>query len=143
LLVAAAVDSSDAVKGGGFSRDFILDGMANGDVDRTGAAVKYTLDNFWGSLSYAETDEDGIGALEQTQLHVGMGFGGGLSGFVGYGMIGGDNSGDDPVALTLNVTKKFGSSGFRVYYEMVDLSDSDEVVGYEQTTHIAGARIDF
>ncbi|MDC1287565.1 porin [Gammaproteobacteria bacterium] len=141
LLVAAVIDQSDEHTGSGGN-------AAVGDIDRTGVAVKWSPGAFWASLSWGETDEDGLGSIDQTQLHVGAGFGDGWSAFAGYGMIGvspevGSFTGDDPVALTVNVTKKFGSSGFRVYYEMVDLSDSNDLVGYEQTTHIAGARIDF
>ena len=50
---------------------------------------------------------------------------------------------DDPTAITLNVTKRFGTSGFRLYYEGIAMSDGDDVYGYDQDTHIFGARIDF
>jgi predicted porin len=134
LVLAFAVDSSDAATGGV-------------DVDRTGFAAKYTMGMFWGSIGYGQGDYDGVGKLKQTQLHVGGDFGDGVSGFIGYGVVKGDpDSGpspDDAKATTLNITKKFGKSGFRVYYEGIFTSDSDDLLGGEQTTHIAGARIDF
>lgn len=146
LLLAVAIDQSDSIsdaaQGGGA-------GSGTGDVDRTGVAVKYTLGNYWGSLSYGETDEKGLGKIDQTQLHIGGGWDNGLSAFLGYGMIGaspevGSTSGSDPKAITLNVTKKFGTSGFRVYYEMVDLSGKDSsITEVDYTQHILGARIDF
>ena len=131
ILVAATIDQSDAVAGGE-------------DVDRTGLAAKWMLGDLWLSAGWAENDTDGADKLTQTQLHAGYGFGNGLSGFVGYGMVESDASGtDDATAITMNVTKKFGNSGFRVYYEGIVTSDSDDLLGQEQTTHIAGARIDF
>lgn len=134
LTIAAAVDQSDGVGGAG-------------DTDRTGLAVKYSFGMFWGSVSWGETDVDDVGSIDQTQLWLGANFGSGLSGLVGYGVVSADPEGggspDDANAMVLNVTKKFGKSGFRVYYEGIVTGDSDDLLGREQTTHIAGARIDF
>jgi len=136
FLVAVAVDTQEESAA-----------LGSTDEDRTGFAVKWSGEMFWASVSFAETDFDGLGTIEQTQFHVGAGFGNGMSGFVGFGTLEVDPDGggslDDPEALTLNFTKKFGNSGFRVYYEGVMLSESDDLYGYEQDTHYAGARIDF
>lgn len=136
FLVAFVVDTQDESAA-----------LGSVDEDRTGLAVKWSGEMLWASFSYGEADFDGLGTIEQTQFHVGAGFGDGMSGFVGFGTLEVDpdtgSAPDDPEALTLNFTKKFGSSGFRVYYEAVLLSESDEFYGYEQDTHIFGARIDF
>jgi predicted porin len=132
LLLAAVFDSSSDDPGYGGE-----------DVDRTGLAAKWTADNWWASVSWGETDSDGnADPIAQTQLHAGMSFGGGFSGLVGYGMIDANTS-DDPTAITLNLTKRFGKSGFRLYYEGIMMSDGDDVYGYDEDTHILGARIDF
>lgn len=142
LLIAAVIDSnSDDPR------------YAGEDSDRTGFAVKYSVDAFWASFSWGEIDVDGE-SIAQMQLHAGTSFGNGLSGWIGWGQHDVDvdpvllglpagSSVDDPQAITLNLTKRFGKSGFRVYYEGIILSDSDDVYGYEEDTHLFGARIDF
>jgi hypothetical protein len=129
FLLAVAVDQSDGVGAGD-------------DVDRAGFAVKYSRNNWWTSVSWGETDVDGD-AIAQTQFHVGAGFGDGVSGFLGFGILDVDGDSDEPVATTANLTKKFGTSGFRIYYEGVIMSDGDELYGYEQDSHFFGARMDF
>jgi predicted porin len=132
LLVAATVDSSDETAPGA------------GDVDRQGFAVKWSPGNWWLSGGWAETDNDGGATLTQTQAHAGMGFGNGLSSWVGYGIADSDVAGDpETTALTFNVTKKFGTSGFRAYYEGIQVSDDDDLLGKDGTRHLFGARIDF
>jgi len=136
LLLAVAVDNSDGV------------GLA-GDETRTGFAAKWSQDNWWASFGFAETDIDDEGTAEQTQFHVGADFGDGLSGFIGFGTVvydadGGGGDPDDTDATTLNLTKKIGNSGFRVYYEGVlagDVFDGTDVYDHDQ--HIFGARLDF
>lgn len=141
LTLAAVIDNSSDDPGYGGE-----------DVSRIGLAAKFGMDNWWVSLSWGETSADDQGLLgdvdvAQTQLHAGMDFGGGFSGFVGYGMhdIDVENISDveEPSAITLNITKRFGKSGFRVYYEGISMSDGEDVYEYDQDTHIFGARIDF
>ena len=135
LLLAVAVDSQDGV------------GLA-GDEDRTGFAAKWSQDNWWASVSLGETDIEDYGIATHTQFHVGMDFGNQWTGFVGVGVVeleadvGSDP--DDAEATTINLTKRFGNSGFRVYYEGLIADDvfSDPDV-YDHTQHILGARIDF
>jgi predicted porin len=141
LLLAVVVDNSADDPG-----------YAGEDVTRTGLAAKWAMDNWWVSLSWGETsadDQPGLGDVDiaQTQIHAGMSFGDGFSGFVGYGTHDVDvdafSSVEEPSAVTLNLTKRFGKSGFRVYYEGIMMSDGDDVYEYDQDTHIFGARIDF
>jgi hypothetical protein len=106
------------------------------------------MDMFWGSISWAETDIDDLGTATQTQIHAGLDLGNGLSGFVGFGTVELDaDSGSDPddsEATTINVTKRIGKSGFRVYYEGLigsDIFDGTDV--YDQDQHLFGARMDF
>jgi predicted porin len=133
LSVGIAVDSQDGVG-------------AAGDEDRTGFYAKYNMDMFWGSISWAETDIDDLGTATQTQFHVGANFGNGLDGWVGFGAVEIDPdtgpSPDDAEAVTLNLTKRLGKSGFRVYYEGA-FTDTEEVLGYDRDWHIFGARMDF
>ena len=132
LLLAGVIDSQDGV------------GTA-GDEDRTGIAAKWSQDNWWASFSWGETDIDDAGTATQTQLHVGMDFGDGLSGFLGWGEVELDPDGgskEDGDATTINVTKKFGSSGFRIYYEGI-LAGTEDILGFDRDTHIFGARMDF
>jgi len=154
LLLAVAVDSSS---------DGDLDDPTTPlfeedvDRDRTGFAAKWSQDNWWASLSIAMHDADGVVEYTQTQIHVGMDFGNGLSGFVGFGTvendIDDDISSDDPddsEATTINITKRIGNSGFRVYYEGVIASDvftvdleDDEASIYDHDQHLFGLRMDF
>ena len=130
LLLAVAVDSQDGV------------GTA-GDEDRTGFAAKWAADNWWASFSWGETDITDLGTAAQTQVHVGLNLGDGLSGFVGVGTVEYDaDAGADPEdvdATTINVTKKIGSSGFRVYYEGIIAEQGDD----DLDQHLFGARMDF
>ncbi len=135
LLLAAVIDSNsdDPAYGGE-------------DSDRTGIAAKWSQDNWWASFSWGELDVDGD-SVAQMQFHAGASFGDGLSGFVGFGQHDIDISGasgiDEPQAITMNLTKRIGNSGFRVYYEGIMMSDGDDVYGYDEDTHLFGARIDF
>ncbi|MDH3632765.1 MAG: porin [Gammaproteobacteria bacterium] len=125
LTLAVAVDSQDGV------------GTAP-DEDRTGYVAKYAMDNWWVSFGIGETDYDGD-AVEQTQIHAGASFGDGMSAFIGIGEVEADGISDELEGTTLNFTKVFGSSGFRLYWEYVDLelgSDSGD-------RQLLGARIDF
>jgi hypothetical protein len=136
LLLAAAVDSQDGATD--------TSGGASGeDEDRTGFVAKWSADNWWVSGGIGETDIDGVGTATQTQVHAGMGFGNGLSAWVGVGTVEFDaDSGPDPEdadATTLNVTKRFGNSGFRVYYEGL-MGETDDI---DADIHILGARMDF
>ncbi len=133
MLIAAAVDMNpdDPLHGGE-------------DVDRTGVAFKWSGEALWASVSWGETDISNVGSADQTQFYVGSDFGNGLSGFIGYGMISSSDLDDDPAAVSLNLTKRLGNSGSRVYYEGIMLSDSDgDSYGYEQDWHLFGLRIDF
>ena len=142
LLIAAVVDQQDE-----------NDAIGTVDEDRMGFAVKWSQDNWWASYSYGEIEYDvsGDATVGQNQFHVGASFPNQLSGFIGIGEHDIDvsgYSGDDPNAITMNLTKRFGTSGFRVYYEGIILSDSEDagalgVYGFEQDRHIFGARIDF
>ena len=57
---------------------------------------------------------------------------------------------DDSEATTINVTKRIGNSGLRVYYEgiiasdvfTVDLDDEEASI-YDQDQHLIGLRMDF
>ena len=134
LLLAVAVDSSD-------------DGNLAGDVDRTrtGLAVKWTAGNWWASFGYAIHEADDVVEITQTQFHVGSSFGDGLSGWVGFGEVEQDFDGgptEDGDAITLNLTKRLGNSGSRVYYEGI-LGGTEDIIGYDKDTHIFGLRIDF
>jgi len=145
LLLAIALDQSDDDPG------YINTSGSAEDVDRFGLAAKWSQDNWWASLSWGEIDVDdqpGLGdtTIAQTQIHVGADFGDGYSGFIGYGMhdIDVDPSGvDEPTAVSWNVTKRIGSSGFRVYYEGISMSDGDDVYTYDRDWHLFGARMDF
>jgi hypothetical protein len=146
LLLAVAVDQS--------SDEDLGDDV---DRDRTGFVAKWSQDNWWASVGIAMHDADDVVEYTQTQLHAGMDFGNGLSAWVGIGTveseIDSDISSDDPddsEATTINVTKRIGNSGFRVYYEgiiasdvfTVDLED-EEVSIYDQDQHLIGLRMDF
>ena len=90
-------------------------------------------------------EADDIIEITQTQIHVGADFGDGLSGWVGFGEVEQDPDGGSKVdgdAVTLNLTKRIGKSGFRVYYEGL-LGGTEDIIGYDRDWHIFGARIDF
>ena len=53
-------------------------------------------------------------------------------------------TGQEPAATVINVTKKFGKSGFRVWWEYLDLSDTRDTLGFDgKTQHKIGGRVDF
>ncbi|MBT8437803.1 MAG: porin [Gammaproteobacteria bacterium] len=145
LLLAVAVDQSDGVVGDGVPPATVAPDDDE-DVDRVGWAAKWSQDNWWASLSWGETDVDGD-SIAQTQIHVGADFGNQLTAWLGYGEHDIDISGasgiEEPTAVTLNVTKRIGNSGFRVYYEGIMMSDGDDVYTYDQDWHNIGMRIDF
>ena len=116
------------------------------------------MDNWWASLGIAIHDADDVIEYTQTQIHAGMDFGNGLSAWVGIGTVesefdsslGISGDPDDSEATTINVTKRFGKSGLRVYYEGILASDvftadleNDEVSLYDQDQHLIGLRMDF
>ncbi len=134
LLLAVAVDSSS-------------DGDLAGDADRdrVGLVAKWTAGNWWVSAGFAEHEADDVVEITQTQFHAGMDFGDGLSGWVGVGDVEADPDAGSKVdgdAITLNLTKRLGSSGARVYYEGL-LGDTEDLIGYDRDWHIFGLRIDF
>ena len=142
LLLAVAVDqSSDEDLGNDVDRD------------RTGFVAKWSQDNWWASVGIAMHDADNVVEYTQTQFHAGNS----LSGWVGIGMVEtefdsslGLSDPDDSEATTINVTKRIGNSGLRVYYEgiiasdvfTVDLDDEEASI-YDQDQHLIGLRMDF
>ncbi len=155
LLLAVAVDSSSD---GDLDDPDTEDFEEDVDRDRTGFVAKWSQDNWWASVGIAMHDADNVVEYTQTQIHAGMDFGNGLSAWVGIGTVetefdsslGIDGDPDDSEATTINVTKRIGNSGLRVYYEGIIASDivtfdraGAEAELYDQDQHLIGLRMDF
>jgi len=121
-----------------------VDNVKDG-VGHTGAAIKFSLGNYWASIASHKADPDDDKAAEPstTQLWVGGSFGN-TSAMIGMGsadMGGMDNTpGNDPGDVTLGVYHNLGG-GLKLLYEGHS-ADSDGM-GKDKTTHLFGIRLDF
>ncbi len=116
-------------------------GETGPDTDRIGISGKVSISGFETLLGYQKVDT-GTVEKEQTQIHVKKDLIKNLSGIVGYGQ-GDFSTGEEPTAITAGLYYTFGESGYKVWYEGVDLSSTDGVGLGDHTTHVIGMRIDF